>query len=108
MVLTEREPEHPPGAHVQHRGQVQLALIGGDLGPVPIPFAVDRGRGEVPLDQVRRPPPAPARPGRALAPVLLAGPPAPPPPHARRRGLPPPPPPPPPGRRGPPAAPPLP
>ena len=33
--------------------QVQLALVGGDLGQVPAPALVDPLGGEVPLDQVR-------------------------------------------------------
>ena len=41
VVLAEREPEHPPGGHVQDRGQVELALTGGDLGAVAVPLAVD-------------------------------------------------------------------
>src|SRR5215813_11287004 len=49
---------------------MQLALTGRYLGPIAVPFAVDLRRGEVPLDQVRCPPPALPRPGSALAPVL--------------------------------------
>src|SRR6266480_5672061 len=64
------EPEHPPGAHVQHRDEVQLALIGSDLGPVTKPLLIDLLRGEVPVNQVRRPPPALPRPGRGPAPAL--------------------------------------
>jgi hypothetical protein len=35
-----------------------LALTGSDLGPVTEPLLIDLLRGEVPPDQVRRPPPA--------------------------------------------------
>jgi hypothetical protein len=49
---------------------MQLALTGGDLGPVTKPLLIDLGRGEVPLDQVRRPPPALARAGRGPALLL--------------------------------------
>src|SRR5262249_14398472 len=44
---------------------------GGNLGPVPEPLAADLCCREDPLDQVRRPPPAPGRPGSG-APSLLA------------------------------------
>ena len=56
MMLGQGEPEHPAGGRVQHRREVQLALIGVDIGAVAVPLLVDLGRGEVPLDQV----PAPA------------------------------------------------
>jgi hypothetical protein len=86
VVLAEGEAEHPPGGHVQDRVQVELALIGGYLGAIAIPLAVDLGGGEVPLNQVWCPPPALARPGGAFAlgflprrQVLLA--------HQRRDGV---------------------
>jgi hypothetical protein len=50
VVLAEREPEHPAGGHVHHRGQVELALAGGNLGAVAVPLAVDLLCAEVPLD----------------------------------------------------------
>src|SRR5262249_39995802 len=53
--------------------QVQLALAGGDLGAVAVPAAVDPAGGELPLHPVRRPPPAPARAGGTLAPLLPPG-----------------------------------
>jgi hypothetical protein len=71
VPLAQGEAQHPAGGHIQHRDQVQLALTCGDLGAIAEPFAVERGRGEVPLDQVRRPPPAPAR-ASCGAPLLLA------------------------------------
>jgi hypothetical protein len=52
---------------------MQLPFIGGDLGAVAEPSAVERGRREVPLDQVRCPPPAFAWPGRGLAFLLSPG-----------------------------------
>src|SRR5690242_9364172 len=70
VMLAEREAKDPPGGHIQYRGQVELALPGGNLGAIPIPLAVDLAGGEVAADQVRCPPPALARPGGALA-VLL-------------------------------------
>jgi hypothetical protein len=72
-MLRQAEPEDPPRPHVQDRREVQLALAGGDLGAVAVPLAVDGGRSERPLDQVRRPPPALARPGRGPAAGLAPG-----------------------------------
>src|SRR2546421_5019802 len=69
MPLAQGESQHPAGGHIQDRDQVQPALIGGDLGAVTEPFAVQRSRWEIPLDQVRRPPPALAQASRG-APLL--------------------------------------
>jgi hypothetical protein len=61
-----RQPsEHLAGGRVQHRNQVQLALIGGNFGAVPEQLAVDLRR-RVALDQVRRLPAALAWPGAPL------------------------------------------
>jgi hypothetical protein len=49
------EPDDAARAHVQHAVQVQLALVGWDLGAVAIPLAVEPIRGEVTLEQVRCP-----------------------------------------------------
>src|SRR5207248_39836 len=58
---------------VHHRGQVELALAGGDLGAIAVPLGIDRLCREVPLDQVRRPPAPLARPGGKPAPLLAPG-----------------------------------
>ena len=73
VVLAQGEADDPPRAHVQHAVQVQLALVGDDLGAVGVPLSVQLLGGEVPADQVRRRltappgpgggPPAPFRPG---------------------------------------------
>jgi hypothetical protein len=63
VVLAQGEPDDPPRAHVQHRVEVELALVGGDLGAIAIPLVVEPIGAEVPADQVRCPPPAPALPG---------------------------------------------
>src|SRR5690349_6468146 len=52
---------------------MKLALVRGNLGVVAVPLLVDLLRREVPPDQVRRPPPAVARPGRRLALLLAPG-----------------------------------
>src|SRR5215471_115416 len=52
---------------------ILLALAGSDLGAVAVPLAVQPGGGEVPLDQVRCPPAAPAWPGGGLTPALGPG-----------------------------------
>ena len=53
MMLRQREAEDPARAHVQDRGEVELALLRGDLGMVAVPLDVDLLRREVPPDQVR-------------------------------------------------------
>ena len=69
VMLRQGEPEDPAGslAH-SHRSQVELAFTGSDLGLIAVPLAVQPGRGEVPLDQVRgtpsRPVPGGWWPGR--------------------------------------------
>ena len=68
VVLAEAEPDDAPGAHVQDRVEVELALVGGYLGAVAVPLAVDLLSAELAADQVRCPPPSPALPGRAAAP----------------------------------------
>jgi hypothetical protein len=67
VPLAQGEPQHPAGGHVQDRDQVQSAFTGDDLGAVAEPLAVELAGGEVAFDQVRCPPPALARPGRAPA-----------------------------------------
>src|SRR5215470_6166337 len=63
-------PQHSAGGHVQHRVEVELALIGSGFGPIAIPLAVELACGEVPFDQVRRPPPAFPGPGGGFALLL--------------------------------------
>jgi hypothetical protein len=52
-MLTEREARQAPGGEIQHDGQVELALPGGDLGQVPTPALIDLLGGEVPAHEVR-------------------------------------------------------
>jgi hypothetical protein len=66
VALAQGEPQHPAGSNIEDRDQVQPALIGGDLGAVTEPLAVELAGREVSLAQVRGPPPAPAWPGVAL------------------------------------------
>ena len=42
VVFPQREPGQSPRRQVKHGRQVQLALLGGDLGQVPAPALVDR------------------------------------------------------------------
>lgn len=51
VLLAQREPQDPARAHVKHRVKVELAFIGGDLGAVAVPLAVDGARAEVSPDQ---------------------------------------------------------
>ena len=55
VPVAHREAEQPAGEQVLHRGQIQLALAGRDLGQIPAPLEIGFGRGEVPADQVRCP-----------------------------------------------------
>lgn len=73
VVLAEGEPDDPPRAHVQYRVQEQLPLVGGNLGAVAVPLAIHLVGGEVPADQVRCPPSAPALAGGLPAPLLDPG-----------------------------------
>jgi hypothetical protein len=73
VMPAQGEPQYPAGGHVQHAIQVQRALTGGYLGAVAVPFLVDLRRREVPLDQIRRPPLAPARTGARPALLLRPG-----------------------------------
>jgi site-specific DNA recombinase len=66
-VLADGMPDRQPGAAVDDRHQVQLALVGGQLGVVGMPHPVRPSRGEVALDQVRR------RRGRRVAPGQATG-----------------------------------
>src|SRR5215213_11846802 len=52
MVLIQGEPHDPAGANVEDTVQVQLALIGWDLGAVTEPHLVDCRRAELSSDQV--------------------------------------------------------
>ena len=53
VVLGHGEPGQAPGSEVQHDRQVQLALVGGDLGQVSTPALINRPGREVTADQVR-------------------------------------------------------
>ena len=44
VMLAHGEARQPPRRQVQHGGQVELALVGGDLGQVPAPALIDRAR----------------------------------------------------------------
>jgi hypothetical protein len=48
-----RVAEDPTRVQVDDRGQVELALVGADLGHITTPGDIRRRRGEHPLDQVR-------------------------------------------------------
>ena len=52
-MLAQSEPGEPPGRAVQHSGQVQLALVSGDLGQVPAPTLIGCLGAEVPPQHVR-------------------------------------------------------
>src|SRR5680860_1679912 len=56
VVLAQGEPDDAPRTHVQHAVQVELALVGGNLGAIPVPLAIHRGGREIAADQVRCPP----------------------------------------------------
>jgi len=73
VVLADGESDDPPRAHVQHRVQLELALISVHLGAVGVPLVVDPVRLEVPFDQVRGPPSALVLPGGAASVPLRAG-----------------------------------
>jgi hypothetical protein len=76
-VLGDGEADDSLRADVQHAGQAQPALVGGDLGDVGEPALVEPLGAEVTPDQVRCPPPAlptrvlprRRRPGRATNPA---------------------------------------
>jgi hypothetical protein len=53
--------------------EVELALVGGNLGAVAVPLVVEPIRSEVPADQVRCAPPAAALPGGLFALLAAAG-----------------------------------
>ena len=68
-MVTHRVGKQPTAAQVQDGGQVELALIGRDLGHVAHPAAVDSGGGEVAAQQVgkrHRPPALSGQPPGAL------------------------------------------
>jgi hypothetical protein len=73
VVLAQAEPDDPPRSHVQDRVQVEPALVGGNLGAVAVPLAVEPVGAEVPADQVRCPPPAAALPGGLLTLLAASG-----------------------------------
>ena len=58
-------PDDHPGEHVQHERRIHPPLRGADKGQVRDPQLVRPRRGEVPLDQVTRPPGLRRGPGRA-------------------------------------------
>jgi hypothetical protein len=55
LLISHEANDKTSGIHIQDRGQLELALIGGYLCPVAVSFLVNLARAEVPLDQVRRP-----------------------------------------------------
>jgi hypothetical protein len=67
VVGTHRVAEQAPGEQVDHRGEVELALLGDDLRHVARPDEIGFLGGEVPLDEVRcsRPLPRPGQPASA-------------------------------------------
>jgi hypothetical protein len=73
VVLTDPESDDAPRAHVQYGVQIELSLVGGDLGAIAVPLVVEPIGAEVPADQVRCPPLAPALPGGLLAPSRTPG-----------------------------------
>ena len=73
VVFTQAEPDDAPRRHVQDAVQVELAVVGGYLGAVAVPLAVEPVGGEVTPDQVRRPPPAPPRTGGLLTATFPPG-----------------------------------
>jgi hypothetical protein len=52
-VLAHGLPDRQPGAAVDDRGQIQRALVGGQLGVVGVPQPVELGWAELPATQVR-------------------------------------------------------
>ena len=55
MMLTEGEPDAPPGMQVQHRREVENPFTGGDLGQIAAPPHVRPLRlAEVPTERVGR------------------------------------------------------
>jgi hypothetical protein len=73
VMGAEGEADDPPRSHVQHAVEIQLALVGDDLGAIAVPLAVDLPSGKPPPDQVRGPPPAPPRAGATAALARVAG-----------------------------------
>jgi hypothetical protein len=73
-MLAQGKPDDAPRPHVQHAGQLQFAFGGVDLGAVTEPALVDPSRGEIPFDQVRGAPAAPARAGGAPPVMFRPGP----------------------------------
>ena len=68
---TGRTAQQPPGEQVKDCGEVELSLLGRDLGDVAAPFQVRPGRGEITLQQVRELWPRPLiLPGQSLPPLL--------------------------------------
>ena len=60
--MRRHRPAHDPATpDVEHHGQVEEAAPGGHVGDVGHPERIRAGRGERPLDQIRRRPPGPER-----------------------------------------------
>src|SRR5664279_1009963 len=72
MVLTDGEPDDPTRGHVQDAIEIELALVGGHLGAVAVPPAVEPVGAELAADQIRCPPPSPALTGALLATLLAS------------------------------------
>ena len=51
-VIRGRAGQQPARMQIQHRSEIQLAFVGGDLGDVPAPLHVRRRGGEVAVHQV--------------------------------------------------------
>jgi len=73
VVLTDRVAQRPAAEQVLDRGQIELALVGGDLSQVTAPGAVRPVGGEVTAHQIRRPARGLVRPGQPLAAAGAAG-----------------------------------
>jgi hypothetical protein len=52
VMFANGETHQPPRAQVLDGGQVQLALVGGDLGQITTPLLVEPLGGKVPVQQI--------------------------------------------------------
>lgn len=51
QIVSHRPSHHPPGEGIENRRQVQMTLIGLDVGDVGVPLAVGGICGEVPCSR---------------------------------------------------------